>query len=53
MQETHPKTLLQLPHRMAERRRRDTELRGRGSKAPLIGNSDECSQIAEVTTIHC
>jgi hypothetical protein len=50
---THPETRLQLPHRMAERRRRDVKLRSGSSKAPLIGNSDESGQIGQVATIHC
>ena len=33
VQQAHPETLLQLPHRMAERRRRDAEPRRRGAKA--------------------
>jgi hypothetical protein len=37
---------------MAERRWRDAELRRRGSKASSIGDSDECSQVGQVTTIH-
>jgi hypothetical protein len=32
-QSSHPKTFLQLPHRVAERRGRDIETRCRGSKA--------------------
>jgi hypothetical protein len=41
MQQAHPEPLLQLPHRMAERRWRDAELRSRGAKAQAIGNGDE------------
>jgi Co/Zn/Cd efflux system component len=49
----HPETRFQLPHRMAERRGRDVKSRCGSSKAPLIGNSDECGQIGQVATIHC
>ena len=41
VQQARPETLLQLPHRMAERRGCDIETRCRGTEAPLIGNSDE------------
>ena len=34
---------------LAERQRRDVELRCGSSKAPLIGNSDECGQIGQVS----
>jgi hypothetical protein len=51
-QSSHPKTFLQLPHRVAERRGRDIETRCRGSKAPLIGNGDERVQISQVTAFH-
>jgi hypothetical protein len=37
---------------MAQGRGRDTETRRRGPKASLIGNSDECGQVGEITTIH-
>ena len=52
VQQPHPKALLELPHRVAERRGRHAEPRRRRSKAPLIGDSDERSQIGQVTTIH-
>jgi hypothetical protein len=45
-------TLLQIPHRMAERGWRDTEPRRRGAKAQVIGNSDECCQIGQIATVH-
>ena len=43
----HSEAILQLPHRMAQRRWRDTELRRRRSKAQMMGNSDECCQIGQ------
>jgi len=52
VQQAHLETLLQLSHRVAERRGRDTQTRCRGSKAPLIGNSDERVQIGQVTAVH-
>jgi hypothetical protein len=51
-QQAHPKTLLELPHRVAERRGRNIETRFRGSKALLIGYSDERVQIGQVTAVH-
>jgi hypothetical protein len=45
--------LLQLPHRMAERRWRDPELRRRGSKTQTVCDSDERRQVGQVAAIHC
>ena len=52
VEQTYPETPLQLPHRVAERRRGDAEAGGRPSKAQLIGNGDERSQIRQVSTVH-
>jgi hypothetical protein len=38
---------------MAKRRRRDTEMRRGGSKAQVIGYSDEGGEIGKVAAIHC
>jgi hypothetical protein len=37
---------------MAERRWRDAELRRRGAKAQVIGNSGERGQLGKVSTVH-
>jgi hypothetical protein len=47
MQQAHPETLFQLPHRMARRSWRDVELCRRGPKASLIGDRDECGQVGQ------
>ena len=42
MQESHPEALLELAHRMAQRRCGYAQLRRRRAKAQVIGNDDEC-----------
>ena len=53
VEEAHPQTLLELPHGMAERRRRDAEPRGGGAKAARIGNRHEGGQVGKVGALHC
>ena len=53
VQQAHPETLLQLPHRVAERRGRDTEPQCGCTKAEMIGDRDERGQVGQVATIHC
>jgi hypothetical protein len=48
VQQAHPEVLLELPHRVAERRGGDTETRCCGTEAAIVGNSDERGQIGKV-----
>ena len=47
-----PEALLQLPHRVAERRGRDVETRCRGSEAEMVGDRNERGQIGQVAAVH-
>jgi hypothetical protein len=38
---------------MAQRRRRDPELRGGGAKAQMIGNGNERGQVRQLASAHC
>jgi hypothetical protein len=49
IEQAHPEALLQLPHRMAERRWCNPELRRRGQ---AVGNGDERRQAGQVAAIH-
>jgi hypothetical protein len=52
MQQAYAEALLQLSHRVAERRRCDADPRSRRSKAALVSDSDESRQIREVAAVH-
>jgi hypothetical protein len=53
MQQARAETLLELPHRMAERGSGDADPRRGAAKAQLIGNGDERGEIGQVASIHC
>jgi hypothetical protein len=53
VQQSEPETLLEVPHRVAERRRRDADTRGRRAEAEIVGNGNERCQIGKVGAAHC
>jgi hypothetical protein len=53
VQQSHRKTLLQLPHRVAERRGRDAETRCSRPEAEIVGDGNERGQIGKVGAAHC
>ena len=52
MQQADAEALLQLSHRVAERRRRDADPHSRGPEAELISDGDECRQVREIAAVH-
>ena len=52
MQQTDAEALLQLSHRVAERRGRNADPRRRGPEAQLISDGDECRQVREIAAVH-
>jgi hypothetical protein len=53
VQQSEPETLLEVPQRVAERRRRHTQTRGRRAEAEIVGDGNERGQIGEVGAAHC
>jgi hypothetical protein len=56
VQQSDRKTLLELPHRVAERRGRDADMRRRRPEAEIVGNGNERGQIGQIGQIgaaHC
>ena len=53
VQQSHRKTLLELPHRVAERRRRDADTRRRRTEAEIVGDGNERGQIGQIGAAHC
>jgi hypothetical protein len=53
VQQSEPKTLLEVPHRVAERRRSDAETRRRHPEAEIVGDGDERGQIGQIGAAHC
>jgi hypothetical protein len=53
VQQSEPETLLEVPHRVAERRGRDPDMRRRRPEAEIVGDDNERSQIGEVGAAHC
>ena len=53
VQQSEPETLLEVPHRVAERRRRDADTRRRRPEAEIVGDGNERGQIGKVGAAHC
>jgi hypothetical protein len=53
VQQSHRKTLLELPHRVAERRGGDADMRRRCPEAEIVGDGDERGQIGKISAAHC
>jgi hypothetical protein len=53
VQQTEPETLLEVPHRVAERRGRDADARRRRPEAEIVGDGNECRQIGKIGAAHC
>ena len=53
MQQSNPETLLEVPHRVAERRGGAAEARGRRPEAEIVGDGNERRQIGKVGATHC
>ena len=53
VQQAEPEALLEVPHRVAERRGRDTDARRRRPEAEIVGDGNERGQIGKVGTAHC
>jgi hypothetical protein len=53
VQQSEPDMFLEVPHRVAERRRRDDETRRRRPEAEIVGDGNERGQISKVGTAHC
>src|SRR5438309_11032705 len=53
VQQSDPETLLELTHRVAERRGRDADMRCRRPEAEIVGDGNECGQIGESSAADC
>jgi hypothetical protein len=53
VQQSDAETLLELPHRMAERRWCDADARSRRPEAESVGDGNERGQIGKVGAPHC
>jgi len=53
VQQSHAETLLELPHRVAERRGRDADMRRRRPEAEIVGDGNERGQIGKISAAHC
>jgi len=53
VQQSHREALLELPHRMTQRRRSDADTRRRRAEAEIVGDGDERGQIGEISAAHC
>jgi hypothetical protein len=53
VQQADRKTLLELPHCVAECRRSDADMRRRRPEAEIVGDGDERGQIGKVGAAHC
>ena len=53
VQQSEPETLLEVPHRVAECRRRDADTRRRCAEAEIVGDGNERCQIGKVGAAHC
>ena len=53
VQQAHAEALLELPHRVAERRGRDVEPGRRDPETEVLGDGDERGQFGEGSPVHC
>ena len=53
VQQAEPESLLEVPHRVAERRGRDADARRGRPEAEIIGDGNEGGQIGKVGAAHC
>jgi hypothetical protein len=53
VQQSEPELLLEVPHRVAERRRRDAEARRSRPEAESVGDGNKRSQIGKIGAAHC
>src|SRR6516162_680558 len=53
VEQSEPKTLLEVSHCVAECRRRDADTRRRRAEAEIVGDGNERSQIGKVGAAHC
>src|ERR1700758_5797261 len=53
VQQSNPETLLELPHRVAERGGCDPDMRRRRPETEIVGDGDERGQIGKISAAHC